>query len=216
MVGYDWENSLNAPNSSKRFLNCPKMSHNVRFRQFPSCRMRKLFFHFLILGTDKMPLPLKVKQSQKKFRPEWCKDKIYEKWLTAVTGDETVAGCRFCSKTFSAKLQNIKTHRLSEGHKQHERDRGLSSQSARLMENFVATGGAESAKVTKRKEGELRMAGFVAEHTAFAAAPHLASLVGGLSDISPKLGEKIYQLQVLSNLRCCRKCILLKVSIFPF
>ena len=86
------------------------MSHNVRFRQFPSCRMRKLFFHFLILGTDKMPLPLKVKQYQQKFRPEWCKDKIYEKWLTAVTGNETVAGCRFCSKTFSAKLQNIKTN----------------------------------------------------------------------------------------------------------
>ena len=110
MVGNDWENSLNAPNSSKSFLNCTKMSHNVRFRQFPSCRMRKLFFHFLILGTDKMPLPLKVKQYQQKFRPEWCKDKIYEKWLTAVTGDETVAGCRFCSKTFSAKLQNIKTN----------------------------------------------------------------------------------------------------------
>ena len=32
MVGNDWENSLNAPNSSKSLLNCPKMSHNV-----PSC-----------------------------------------------------------------------------------------------------------------------------------------------------------------------------------
>ena len=32
MVGNDWENSLNTPNSSKSLPNCPKMSQNV-----PSC-----------------------------------------------------------------------------------------------------------------------------------------------------------------------------------
>ena len=33
MVGNDWENSLNAPNSSKSLPNCPKMSQNAHFRR---------------------------------------------------------------------------------------------------------------------------------------------------------------------------------------
>ena len=35
MVGNDWENSLNAPNSSKSLPNCPKMSQSV-----PKCTLQ--------------------------------------------------------------------------------------------------------------------------------------------------------------------------------
>ena len=130
----------------------------------------------------------KGKQYQQKFRSEWKKDKKFENWLTHVDGDETQARCRFCSKTFGAKLQNINKHHESDGHKKHERDRGLSGQSAQMMENFVGAGGS-AERVRKKKEAELRMAGFISEHTSFSAAPHFASVVGNISDLSPQLGR---------------------------
>ena len=41
MVGNDWENSLNCPNSSKSLRNCPKMSQNG-----PSCPKMSQDVHF--------------------------------------------------------------------------------------------------------------------------------------------------------------------------
>ena len=128
----------------------------------------------------------KSKQYQQKFRPEWKKDKKYETWLMHVDGDETQARCRFCSKTFGAKLQNINRHLESDGHQQHERDRGMSGQNAQRMENFV---GAGTDKVRKKKEAELHMAAFVAEHSTFRAAPDLSSVINNLSELSPQLGK---------------------------
>ena len=134
-----------------------------------------------------MPLD-KKKEYQQKFRPEWQKDKSYEQWLILVPGNDSLASCRFCSGSFVAKLQNIKCHKLSETHKKHEKDRGLSGNQAQFMERYLAAGGTEAAKVKKRKEAELRMGAFIASHTSFRAGKDLAGIVGGVSDVTPKMG----------------------------
>ena len=131
-----------------------------------------------------MSLPAKSKQYQQKFRSEWKKDKKYEAWLLHVDGDESQARCRFCSKTFAARIQSINRHLESDGHKQHERDRGLSQR----MERFVGAGvSADNSR--KKKEAELQMATFVAVHSSFRAAPDFASVVGNISELSPQLGK---------------------------
>ena len=119
----------------------------------------------------------KQKCYPQKFRSEWMREKAYEKWLVPVPGNEALARCRFCSKNFSAKLQNVKIHRESEIHRKHERDRGLSSQSANLMEQFVNQGATQDSKTKKRKEAELKMSAFVALNTSFRVSSQLAGLV---------------------------------------
>ena len=137
-----------------------------------------------------MPPSSKQKQYPQKFRPEWAKEKLFAKWLAPVDGNEAEALCRFCSKTMAAKIDTIKKHQKTDLHQKHERDRGLLAQTARLMEKYIASGGKESDAVRKRKEAELRMAAFVAEHSSFSASPHLAALVSQLSEVSPKLSRK--------------------------
>ena len=53
MVGNDWENSLNGPNSSKSLPNCPKISHNAHFRR-------------IVVRTD-----LFLKEKEEKGHHEW-------------------------------------------------------------------------------------------------------------------------------------------------
>ena len=136
-----------------------------------------------------MPPVLNPKQKQysQKFRSEWTKEKQFAQWLAPAAGNEAEALCRFCSKTMAAKLDTLKKHQKSDLHQKHERDRGLSAQTARMMAEYVR--GKESDAVRKRKEAELRMAAFVAEHSSFSASPHFAAIISKLCDVSPKLGR---------------------------
>ena len=132
-------------------------------------------------------LPQKAKSYLQKFRKDWQKDPLFSAWLQPVEGDDSLAKCKFCVKTFAARLQSVKIHLKSEVHAQHERDRGLASRTAQRMEEFVAQG--TNDKLKQKKETELRMAVFLAEHTSFRTAPHLSSLIGNVSDHVPRLGR---------------------------
>ena len=53
---------------------------------------------------------LKSVQYAQKFRPEWKKDERFKAWLENIKDDDSMAACKFCHRTFQAKLQCIKKH----------------------------------------------------------------------------------------------------------
>ena len=114
---------------------------------------------------------------------------VYSNWLMPVAGDDSTAHCKFCNKIFAARLASLKIHQESDQHKKHERDRGLSARSAQFMENYASSSSTTAEKLRQKKEAELRMCAFIAEHTSFRTAPHLATLVSKTGDQTPRLGK---------------------------
>ena len=135
----------------------------------------------------KSRLPLKSKQYAQKFRPEWKKDERFKAWLESIKDDDSMAACKFCHKTFQAKLQSIKKHLSSDAHQQNEKTRGLGAKAARAMEAYLSEG---SKKVEEKKSAELQRAAFVAEHASLNSASHLAASISKHSSkILPSLGR---------------------------
>lgn len=93
-------------------------------------------------------------------------------WLAADPTDQTKAKCKYCRDTFNAHLKQIKSHMLSNKHRERVEQATAALVNARPISGFIQPRATDKQKIL-----ELKMAAFIAKNGSFSCVNDLTYLI---------------------------------------